>query len=458
MSDQKSDPKTTLLIVSIAQFFTPYMTSAVGVAIPAIGMEFKASAFELGLIQTAYMLGISLFLVPSGRMADIKGRKKVYTLGILLFTITTAIILFSKTMVFFIALRFLQGAGASLIMSTSIAILTSVFPANKRGKAMGIVVACVYLGLSAGPGLGGLLVTGIGWRFVFVLVIPFQLIALYLTFFKLKGEWKEAENERFDWGGTIIYMAALFLLILGATRLDTSAWGVYLFIAGLLGVVGFVVFESYVKFPILNVLLLRNNRVFALSNLATMINYASSFGITFLFAIYLQVIKGFSARDAGFILIAQPVIQAVFSPVIGRLSDRFSSSKLATLGMAVCAVSLFLCSFVTETTSIVNIYLILIIMGTGFAIFSSPNMNAVMSSVESKYYGFAASFVATMRTIGMLVSMTFITFLFSVLMGELEVSYETKDLFLATMKISFILFSGLSVLGVFCSMGRISKN
>jgi MFS family permease len=188
-----------------------------------------------------------------------------------------------------------------------------------------------------------------------------------------------------------------------------------------------------------------------------MINYASSFGVTFLFSLYLQEVKLFSPRDAGFVLIVQPLVQAVLSPYAGKLSDRFSSSKIATIGMAVCAFALFLCSFIKESTPVINIYAVLILMGTGFSIFSSPNMNAVMSSVKSKYYGVAASLVATMRTFGMLVSMTLITFLFSVLMKTSEVSYETRTIFLLSMKTSFILFSVLSVMGVFCSLGRISK-
>jgi EmrB/QacA subfamily drug resistance transporter len=457
LSDKKSDPKTTLFIVSIVQFFTPYMMSAVSIALPTIGREFSASAFELGLVETAYILGLSLFFVPVGRMADIKGRKKVYILGIFLFTITTLVIPFSRSMKFFIIARFFQGAGAALIVSTSVAILTSVFPSDKRGKAMGIIVACVYSGLSLGPVLGGLFVTYIDWRLVFIAVIPFQLTALYLSFFKLKGEWIEAENQKFDWIGSLIYMFSLFALIFGAARIETQIWGIYVFILGLCGLVLFFVFESFLNSPVLNVSLLKNNRVFALSNLATMINYASSFGATFLFSLYLQEIKSFSPRDAGFVLIIQPLIQAVLSPYAGKLSDRFSSSKIATIGMSVCAFALFLCSFINESTSVINIYAVLVLMGTGFSIFSSPNMNAVMSSVESKYYGVAASLVATMRTFGMLVSMTLITFFFSILMKTSEVSYETRGIFMMSMKTCFIVFSVLSVLGIFCSLGRISK-
>jgi EmrB/QacA subfamily drug resistance transporter len=457
LSDKKTDPKTTLFIVSMVQFFTPYMMSAVGIALPSIGREFGASAFELGLVETAYILGLSLFLVPVGRIADIKGRKKVYTLGIFLFALATLIIPFSTSMKFFIIARFFQGAGAALIVSTSVAILTSVFPPDKRGKAMGIIVACVYSGLSLGPVLGGFFVTYVDWRLVFIAVVPFQIIALYLSLFKLKGEWIEAENEKFDWLGSFIYMCSLFAMIFGAARIETEIWGIYLFVSGIVGLIGFCIFESFLKSPVLDVSLLKNNRVFALSNLATMINYASSFGVTFLFSLYLQEVKLFSPRDAGFVLIVQPLVQAVLSPYAGKLSDRFSSSKIATIGMAVCAFALFLCSFIKESTPVINIYAVLILMGTGFSIFSSPNMNAVMSSVKSKYYGVAASLVATMRTFGMLVSMTLITFLFSVLMKTSEVSYETRTIFLLSMKTSFILFSVLSVIGVFCSLGRISK-
>lgn len=457
MTEKTSGSGTTLLIVSIVQFFTPYMMSAVGIALPSIGREFQASAFQLGLVETAYILGVSIFLVPAGRMADIKGRKKIYTLGILLFTIATCVIAFSGSIRFFIVVRFIQGAGASLIVSTSIAILTSVFPPEQRGRAMGIVVACVYAGLSAGPGLGGLIVTYFGWRFVFAAVIPFQIITLYLSFFKLKGEWAEAKGEKFDWPGSIIYMVSLVAMISGAAFIKKDISGYFIMAGGFSGLIFFLVFESFIKFPVLNVKLLRYNRVFALSNLATMINYASSFGITFLFSLYLQTTKGLSPKAAGFVLIVQPLVQSVLSPGAGRLSDRFSSSKIATIGMGICAFALFLCSFVDADTPVYLIYCVLVIMGIGFAVFSSPNMNTVMGSVESRYYGVAASLVATMRTFGMLVSMTTVTLIFSVVMGDMEVSAKTSSFFVKSMQTAFMLFAGLSVIGVFCSLGRIKK-
>lgn len=457
MNNDKSSPGATLFIVSAVQFLTPYMMSAVGVALPTIGKEFSASAVQLGLVETIYILAASLFLVPAGRMADIKGRKKVFTSGAVVFTMGTIAISFSTSIESFIVFRFFQGAGAAMVTSTSVAILTSVFPASQRGKAMGVIVGCVYAGLSAGPGLAGVLVTHFGWRWVFYLVVPFQFIALYLTIFKLKGEWLESENEKFDLIGSLIYIFSLFLLISGASRLNTNIYAAPAMVTGFIGFILFFIYESKIEFPVLNVALLKENRVFAMSNLATMINYAASFGVTFLLSLYLQTTKALSPKEAGIILLTQPVIQTVLSPVTGKMSDKFSSSKLATIGMAICAVALFAGGLIDSNTPISLIYVVLILMGLGFSIFSSPNMNAVMGSVEPKHYGIASSLVATMRTLGMLVSMTTITLIFSVYMGDLEVTQQTSDLFVKSMKTGFFIFSGLSIAGVLSSFGRISK-
>lgn len=454
---EKVSPGATLFIVCVVQFLAPYMMSAVGVALPTIGKEFSASAAELGLVETIYILAVSVFLVPAGRIADIKGRKKVYTLGVIIFTCATFFISLSKTMAFFIVFRFLQGLGASLVVSTSMAILTSVFPGGKRGRVMGIVLACVYGGLSAGPGLGGILVTYLGWRWVFYVVVPFLLIAVFLTVFKLKGEWIEAKGESFDWAGSLIYMISFFCFVFGAYILKHDIKGLLIMGFGLAAMICFVFFEYFSKSPIFDVRLLKSNRVFAFSNLATLINYAASFGITFLFSLYLQVTKGLSPKNAGFILLIQPVIQTFLSPWAGKLSDKYSSSKIATIGMIICAGSIFLCTFISADTSLGLIYIILVVMGIGFSLFSSPNMNAVMGSVEPKHYGIAGSLVATMRTFGMLTSMTCITLLFSLIMGDLEVVAETSDLFLKSMQSAMLIFSGLSLFGVLSSMVRIKK-
>ncbi len=448
---------STIFIVSSVQFLAPFMMSAVGVALPTIGRFYGASAVSLALVEMVYMLAVTLFLLPVGRFADITGRKRVFISGVALFTIATILLPFSPSIGIFIAIRFLQGIGVSCTVSTSVAILSSVVPKEKRGKAMGIIVACVYLGLSAGPTLAGLMIAWMGWQWIFFAAVPIALAALTLTVTQLKGEWKGAEGESFDRVGSLMYMAALSCLIIGVAHLESASWAPGLMAAGLAGMAAFVLFEFKHPSPILDIRLLMGNRVLAFSNIATWINYAASFGLTFFFSLYLQVVKGMSAQTTGFVLIAQPVIQASLSPLSGMLSDRMSPSKISTAGMAICAGGLGFAAFLGQDTHIWQVLVVLVVMGLGFAAFSTPNMTTVMGSVGPKHYGIASSLVATMRSIGMLTAMTITTLLLSMFMGDAEVSPATAPGFLSTMHTAFAVFAVLSLVGIIFSMARVEN-
>ena len=447
----------TLFVVSAVQFLTPFMLSAVGVALPSIGREFSASAVQLGLVETVYIFAFSLFLIPAGRLGDIYGRKRIFTIGIVAFTAGTVLISLAFSIKSFIVFRFFQGGGGAMITGTSVAILSSVFPAARRGRAMGIIVGCIYLGLSLGPVLSGFMVTHLGWRWIFYLGVLVEFLCLLLTVLKLKGEWAEARGERFDYTGTLLYIGSLFFLIYGT--LNQNEGGIYLafIVSGALGLLIFLFFEYRCPSPILDVGLLIHNRVFAFSNLATLINYAASYGIAFFFSLYLQVVRGYSPEGAGFILIIQPVVQTVLSPFFGRLADRVSPAGLSTAGMAVCTLGLGLASGFHGKTPLHVIMGMLALMGIGFSLFSSPNTTTVMGSVPPKNYGIASSFLATMRTVGMLCSMTIITLVFKRIMGDHPVSAQTQTSFLVSMHHCFLIFCLLCVAGVFCSMVRLKS-
>ena len=455
-AEQDVSPAATLFVVSAVQFLTPFMFSAVGVALPTIGRVFDASAVQLSLVEAVYIFAVALLLLPSGRFADIHGRKRIFITGTVLITVTTLILGLSQSIGFFIAFRFLQGAGAAMITSTSIAILSSVFPPRRRGRAMGIIVACVYMGLSAGPTLAGVMITHLGWRWVFLAAVPLELFALILTLTRLKGEWAEAHGERFDWMGSAIYMAALFGLMFGAAHLKEMEAARWIMGGGLLGMAVFLVVEANTSSPVLDVRLLITNRPFTFSNIATWINYAASFGVTFFFSIYLQTVRGFSPQTTGMILIVQPVIMAAFAPIAGRLSDAYPPGRIATIGMGLCAVGLAVASSLDAEATLPMIFTVLGFLGLGFGFFSSPNTTAIMSSVTARHYGVASSLVATMRSVGMLTSMTVITVILTIYMGENAISPETRMDFVASMQTTLMIFSGLSVIGILFSMGRLN--
>lgn len=445
----------TLLVVCVAHFLMPFMMSAVGVALPAIGREFNASALQLGLVETTYVLSASIFLLAMGRLGDIHGRKRIFLIGILLFTAVGGIISQAWSIEALIALRFLQGMGGSMVMATTFAIVVSVFPPEDRGRALGIAVASVYAGISCGPFFGGMLITALGWRSIFYLCVPLGLIAFFIAITRLQGEWAEAKGEPFDWQGSLIYATSILLLITGASNLDHGLWGWFLAATGLIGLTLFLRFETQTPYPVLNVTLLRDNRVFAFSNLAALLNYAATFGVTFFLSLYLQYIKGMDPHQAGSILMIQPITQALLSPVCGRLSDRFSAALVATSGMGLCAAGLAIAATLEASSSLIQVVVLLGIMGTGFALFSSPNISVIMGSVAPRFLGVASGLNSTMRTLGMMASMTVITIIFSIIMGGQAVTIATHTEFLLSMRSALLIFSGLCIIGIICSAIRL---
>lgn len=447
----------TLLVVCSAHFLMPFMMSAVAVALPAIGREFKSSAIQLGLVETTYVLSAAIFLLAMGRMADIHGRRRVFQIGIVIFTLAGGLLSQAWSIEAMIGLRFMQGMGGSMVMATTLAIVVSVFPSEERGKALGIAIASVYAGISCGPFFGGLLVNAFGWRSLFYLSVPLGTLTFLISLMKLRGEWADAKGEPFDWWGSLIYAISLLILISGASNLDLGIWAWVLGAVGTAGLGLFLLFETRIDYPVLNIALLRNNRVFALSNLAAMLNYAATFGITFFLSLYLQYVKGMNPREAGMVLMIQPIVQASFSPICGRLADRYPAAKVATLGMALCAAGVGIAATIGQGTPLWEIIIMLGVLGFGFALFSSPNVSVIMGSVPARYLGVAAGLNGSVRTLGMMSSMTIITIIFSIFMKGHAVAPETLPAFLTSMQTALLIFCGLCVMGIFCSFARFER-
>ena len=442
-----------LIAATLGAFITPFMGSSINVALPSIGKELEMDAVLLGWVATSYLIAAAMFLVPFGRIADIYGRKRIFTYGILLFTSSSLLCALSTSATMLISFRVLQGIGGAMIFGTGVAMLTSVFPLGERGRALGINVAAVYLGLSLGPFVGGFLTQHLGWRSIFIVNVPLGLIVIALILWKLKGDWATAKGERFDLSGTLIYSLMLVAIMYGFSLLPAMAGG-WLILAGVLALVAFVWWEMRVQSPVLNIGLFRNNAVFAFSNLAALINYSATFAVAFLLSLYLQYIKGFSPQYAGVILVSQPVVQAIFSPIAGRLSDRIEPRILASAGMALTVVGLSMLTFLSAETSLAFIIGSLVLLGFGLALFSSPNTNAVMSSVENRSYGVASATLATMRQVGMMLSMGVALLLFAVYIGRVQITPEYHELFLRGVKVAFIIFACFCFGGIFASLAR----
>lgn len=444
---------TALLVATMASFLVPFMGSSVNIALPSIGKEFAMDAVLLSWVATSFLLATAMFLLPFGRLADIVGRKRIFAYGMLVYTVAALLSALSTSAMMLISFGVLRGIGSAMIFSTSVAILTSVFPADKRGKVLGINVAAVYLGLSLGPFLGGFLTQYLGWRSVFWINVPMGLAVVTLVYWKLKGDWIEAKGEKFDLTGSLIYSLSLVAIMYGFSLLP-GIWGAGLILIGVLGIMAFVKWETKVKSPLLNMNFFIKNRVFAFSNLAALVNYSATFGVVFLLSLYLQYIKGLSPQSAGLILVAQPTVQAILSPFAGRLSDRIEPRVVASIGMAFTCVGLVLLSFLGENTTLPFIIGSLLLLGLGFALFSSPNTNAIMSSVERKFYGVASGTLGTMRLIGQMFSMGIVMLIFAVYLGRVQITPEYYSLFVRSGNIAFIIFAVLCFGGIFASLIR----
>lgn len=448
-----SEKNSTLLVASVASFITPFMGSAINIALPTIGVEFSADAITLSWVATAYLLTVAIFLIPFGRIADIHGRKKIFLYGIALFTLASLLSGLAPNIITLIIFRILQAIGSAMIFSTSVAIITSVFPPKERGRAMGIAVSAVYLGLSLGPFIGGLLTQYFGWRSVFFFVVPLGLIAIYFVLTKLKNEWADSKGEPFDWGGSFLYAIALFFIMIGFPKLPELLGITYLTI-GIVFLFGFIWMELKVDFPVLDLELFKNNITFRYSNLAALINYMATFAVAFLLSFYLQYFKGLDPQGAGFVLVSQPIIMTIFSPWAGRLSDRVDPRIISSVGMAISALGLALLAFISAETSLLHLILILMLLGFGFALFSSPNSNSIMSSVEKRHLGIASGSLGTTRMIGQMLSMGIAMMLFAYYLGQESIDSSNLPQLLNSIQTAFIIFAILCFLGVFASLAR----
>ncbi|WP_066635153.1 MFS transporter [Desulfolucanica intricata] len=454
MAQDASLKRYTLMVAAMASFLTPFMGSAINLAIPSIGDEFNSDALLLSWVATSYILASAAFLVPFGRIADIFGRKKIFILGIFAFALSSALCGFARSVEELIAYRVLQGIGSAMIFGTAMAILTSVFPPQERGKVLGINVASVYIGLSLGPVLGGALNHNFGWQFIFYFTTLIAVVALLFTITRLKGEWAGARGEKFDFWGALFYVVGLVALMYGISTVTESVWAKYLAAFGVIIMVIFIIYELKINQPVLNLKLFSKNTVFTFSNLAALINYSATFGVTFLLSLYLQTVMGFDSQTAGIILLSQPILMALLSPFAGNLSDKVQPRIVASWGMAMTTLALLIFCFLSVNTPLWLIITNLAVLGSGFALFSSPNTNAVMGSVEKRSYGVASSILGTMRLTGQTVSMAIVTLLLAIYIGNIELSEASPDLLMKGFRMSMIIFTIICFGGIFASLAR----
>jgi EmrB/QacA subfamily drug resistance transporter len=445
--------RNALFIVSLISFVSPMMLSAVNVAIPAITAALHADVLHASWIPTIYLLATAVFLLPCGKLADGYGQKRIFQLGLITITVASLLAACAQNITVLLILRVLQGAGAAMLFSTGTAIVTSLYPRERRGAAIGITVGAVYLGLTCGPLLGGWLTGAFGWRSVFVFHLPLTLIAIVLVVTRMRGEWVGALRGSFDLVGSGLYALSIIAVIYGLSRLPAIAGGA-IFAGGVLGLLLFVRYERRHPNPVFEVNIFLNNQVFTFSCVAATLMYTSTFATPFLMSLYLQYVRGLTPQAAGMIMIAQPLVMTIGSPLAGRVADRSEPRVVASLGMGVTAVGLALLSTTGASTPLELVVAKLMVVGFGFALFATPNATAIMGSVDKRHYGSASGSMATVRVLGQMFSMGLVTLIFALTMGRIPMTPEHLPLLMKSVDTSFRTAALLGACGIYFSLSR----
>lgn len=397
------------MVTMSSHFLNPFMGSSINLALKQIGVEFSMSAVGLSWISMSYLLSSAIFLVPFGKLGDLYGRRKILIIGLIGFSVTTLLCSLAFSPITLITFRLLQGIFSAMMVSNNMALIISSYPPEQRGKVIGLNVSSVYVGSSLAPIIGGFLTDTLGWRSIFYIISVLSLMITIVLMTKVPKEKSTEVKERFDYWGSAIFMIAISFLMYGFSKLPVPN-AIVLTLLGLIGLGVFVWVELKTETPVLNVRLFAENRVFTLSNISALINYASTFAITFMLSLYLQFVMGLDAYKAGLVLIAQPVMMALVASFSGRLSDRKNPRYLAAI--------------------------------------------VVMSSVDKKIYGTASAILATMRSTGMMFSMAIASLSMHLFLGNQKINPTNISDFMNSTRTVFIIFSILSFIGVFFSLAK----
>lgn len=438
--------KPTLLLVAMGAFLIPFMGSSLSIALPLIGEELTGSIILLGWLPTVFVLANAAFLLPFGKLADIYGRKRIFSYGVVVYTAASFLAAFSPSVAFLIFGSFLQGLGCALIFATGVALLSSVYPSEHRGEALGLFITAVYVGLFVGPLLGGFLAQNLGWRSIFLFNVPFGLILLGIIIWKLKGEWKGSPGVKFDIWGSVLYIPSLIALMYGFSALSNDL-GRLIFIVGIVGFSIFLLRESRYLNPILR---LRDfkRRVSAFSALGILLINISTTAMWTLLSLYLQDLLSLGPQVTALVLSVQPLMVAIFSPLVGRLSDRRENRIFTVAGMVVTTIGLFVLSTLDLTTTLLTVITGLILVGIGIALFSPPATNIFMGSMKQANYGMASATLSTMVYAGQTISLGVLIFIFTGILGNSQLAPTNFDMFILSLKIAFTIFAVLSAIGL----------
>jgi EmrB/QacA subfamily drug resistance transporter len=437
---------TALLVVSLGSFLIPFMGSSLNIALPIIQKDLSVNLILLSWIPTVFVLANAATILPLGRLGDIIGRKRVFTYGMIVYTLASLLAGFSSSGIYLVIFSFLQGIGCAMIFASAVALLSSVYPSNERGGALGIYITAIYVGLFLGPLLGGFLAQHFGWRSIFLFNVPIGLLIIALIILRVPGEWKGYKGEKFEITGSVIYTLSLVAILYGISTFQDNIGRILLF-SGLIGLFIFVLKERRSANPILRLNIFRK-RMSSLSALAILIMNITTTSMWALLSLYFQDIHAIGPQVTALILSVQPLMVAILSTPIGRFSDRIGNRIFSILGMAFATAGLIILSTLTDTTEL-NIPIAgLILVGVGLGFFNSPTTNKFMGSIEGKDYGMAGATLSTMIYVGQTLSLAVMLYIFSIFIGNVQITVTNFFLFLISLKTAFIVFAIISGFGL----------
>ena len=439
-----------VFIAAITSFFGVFLSNGIIIGVPAIANDFAMNNVIQNWIPTIFFLAMAVFTVPAGQISGKFGVKKSLLVGVVIFLIGSVGAVLSFSTESFMLFRIIQGASVALVNVSGMAMVVAAVKPQNRGKALGFTVTGIYLATSLSPVICGFLVYNLGWRSIFYAVIPFLVLCIILMIVKVPQDWKTYEHDSIDKVGSLLYAVGILLFIYGFTNLVNQT-GIIFTVVGIIFLVIFAAWELRQTSPVFNMNLFKNMK-FTSSNIAALCSYLAIMVVTTILNYHFQYVKGWNAQMAGLILIVTPIIMAIIAPNSGKLSDRIHPQKLAAIGMAIATIALLILTFLTKETPVYVVVVAMILQGVGMGLFSSPNMNAIMSSVPPKDAPTASASQATMRTIGQTMSLGMLTLIFAWVMGSLPLSTEYAGLIVQSSQIICGICTAACLVSIFASL------
>jgi EmrB/QacA subfamily drug resistance transporter len=470
-SAERANKWVVLALSGTATFMTTLDSSIVNIGLPSIAHAFGVPlSGNIEWVLISYLVVIASVLLTLGRLADMLGRKPLFLAGLAVFTIGSALCGAAPSLEMLIAARCFQGLGAAAILCVNVAMITRSFPGAERGRALGLNMILLALGVSAGPTIGGILTQALNWRWIFYVNLPIGALAL-LAAWRLLTEHYHLEPRRFDLPGAALLATGLAALTLGLSFGQEWGWGSLRFLGSMgiamVALAGAARVERRVPAPVLDPALLRN-RVFAFANISFMICMLALFAVSFLLPFYLEELQGFDTLRSGLLLTPLPLTLAVVAPISGAFADRVGSRWLAPLGLAIACAGLLLLSELTEASSIAYLVLCLIVTGIGQGLFQSPNARAIMGAAPPNELGVASGMLATGRVMGQSLSVAVAGAVFTSFGGaaagaalaagretlRMEQARALQQTFVAGLHAAFMVCALLAALGVVTALLR----